>query len=181
MLFKPSKQMKAQSAMEYLMTYGWAILIIAVVLGALFSLGVFSGSNLLGSACVAGSGYLCQAPIYSHANSYIGVTVGQNTGTSWTSANFLFVPSGTSTLAGVPSVIGAGAAFQTAPANDLASLTTGQSLQIWLGVNSLGLGLGNTITVGTPATGAIWVAYTTASAPSTLQYAQIASINIKAS
>jgi hypothetical protein len=46
-----NKQRKAQSAMEYLMTYGWAILIIAVVLGALFSLGVFSGSNLLGSAC----------------------------------------------------------------------------------------------------------------------------------
>ena len=35
---------KAQSAMEYLMTYGWAILIIAVVLGALFELGVFSGT-----------------------------------------------------------------------------------------------------------------------------------------
>ena len=33
---------KAQSAMEYLMTYGWAILIIAVVLGALFGLGVFN-------------------------------------------------------------------------------------------------------------------------------------------
>ncbi len=29
--------------MEYLMTYGWAILIIAVALGALFQLGVFSG------------------------------------------------------------------------------------------------------------------------------------------
>jgi hypothetical protein len=29
--------------MEYLMTYGWSILIIAVVLGALFQLGVFSG------------------------------------------------------------------------------------------------------------------------------------------
>jgi len=34
---------KSQSAMEYLMTYGWAILIIAVVLGVLFQLGVFSG------------------------------------------------------------------------------------------------------------------------------------------
>ena len=34
---------RAQSAMEYLMTYGWAILIIAVVLGALYSLGVFNG------------------------------------------------------------------------------------------------------------------------------------------
>ena len=37
---------KAQSAMEYLMTYGWAILIIAVVLGALYYLGVFNTSNL---------------------------------------------------------------------------------------------------------------------------------------
>jgi hypothetical protein len=37
--------MKLQSAMEYLMTYGWAILIIAVVLGVLFQLGVFSSSS----------------------------------------------------------------------------------------------------------------------------------------
>jgi len=33
---------KAQSAMEYLMTYGWAILIISVVLAALYQLGVFN-------------------------------------------------------------------------------------------------------------------------------------------
>ena len=31
--------------MEYLMTYGWAILIIAIVLVALFSLGVFNSAN----------------------------------------------------------------------------------------------------------------------------------------
>ncbi len=37
--------MRTQSAMEYLMTYGWAILIIAVVLGALFQLGVFNAST----------------------------------------------------------------------------------------------------------------------------------------
>ncbi len=36
-------RLRAQSAMEYLMTYGWAILIIAVVLAALFQLGIFSG------------------------------------------------------------------------------------------------------------------------------------------
>lgn len=36
---------KLQSAMEYLMTYGWAILIIAVVLGALFQLGIFNASS----------------------------------------------------------------------------------------------------------------------------------------
>ena len=33
---------RSQSAMEYLVTYGWAILIIAVVLAALFELGVFN-------------------------------------------------------------------------------------------------------------------------------------------
>ncbi len=34
-----------QSAMEYLMTYGWAILIVAVILGALWSLGIFSAAT----------------------------------------------------------------------------------------------------------------------------------------
>ena len=33
---------KAQAAMEYLMTYGWAILIVVVVVAALFALGVFT-------------------------------------------------------------------------------------------------------------------------------------------
>lgn len=56
---------KAQSAVEFLMTYGWAILIIAVVLGALFRLGVFSSSSLSGTSCVPTSGYLCQNPIFN--------------------------------------------------------------------------------------------------------------------
>jgi hypothetical protein len=39
------KSVKLQSAMEYLMTYGWAILVIAVVLGVLFQLGVFNSGS----------------------------------------------------------------------------------------------------------------------------------------
>ena len=39
------RKLRSQSAMEYLMTYGWAILIIAVVLAVLFQLGVFSSGN----------------------------------------------------------------------------------------------------------------------------------------
>ena len=42
---RPGHRYKIQSAMEYLMTYGWAILIIAVVMVALFALGVFNTSN----------------------------------------------------------------------------------------------------------------------------------------
>ena len=40
-----NQKLKLQSAMEYLMTYGWAILIIAVVLVALFQMGVFNSAN----------------------------------------------------------------------------------------------------------------------------------------
>jgi hypothetical protein len=36
---------KAQGALEYLITYGWAILIIVIIGGALFALGVFNPST----------------------------------------------------------------------------------------------------------------------------------------
>ncbi|MEM7815876.1 MAG: hypothetical protein QXN71_02030 [Candidatus Aenigmatarchaeota archaeon] len=51
---------KAQSAMEYLMTYGWAILIVIIVAAALFALGVFNPSTYTGRAAT-GFGEL-QAP-----------------------------------------------------------------------------------------------------------------------
>lgn len=54
--------MKLQSAIEYLMTYGWAILIIAVILLLLFNLGVFTAKPGAGS-CVANSGFLCGNPV----------------------------------------------------------------------------------------------------------------------
>ncbi|MDE1852007.1 MAG: LamG domain-containing protein [Candidatus Micrarchaeota archaeon] len=37
---------KLQSAMEYLMTYGWAILAIAIVMVSLYSLGIFNSGSL---------------------------------------------------------------------------------------------------------------------------------------
>ena len=60
---REGNSLHGQSAMEYLMTYGWAILIVAVVLGALYSLGIFNGSNFLGGTCVAAPGYLCSNPL----------------------------------------------------------------------------------------------------------------------
>jgi hypothetical protein len=70
---------KAQSAMEYLMTYGWAILIMAVVLGALFYLGVFNSGNATGSSCLASAGYLCQNPLLS-TNGMLSLQFGQDVG-----------------------------------------------------------------------------------------------------
>jgi hypothetical protein len=44
---------KAQAAIEYLMAYGWAILVIAVVRGVLYSLGIFNPSNFAPKASPA--------------------------------------------------------------------------------------------------------------------------------
>ena len=50
---------KGQAAMEYLMTYGWAILIIIVVIGALWKMGVFSTtSTVTCSPCFSYFAYL---------------------------------------------------------------------------------------------------------------------------
>ncbi len=187
MLRKPSKRIRAQSAMEYLMTYGWAILIIAVVLGALFSLGVFSGSSLLGNACIASSGFLCSNPVYFHGTlapaataGNILVTVGQNTGTAWSTVNVVFVPQGTAlgVGTGLPNVNFVGSNVVTGLANViLGGLVSGQQQTITLPVS----GLTGTVAVGTAATGAIWAQYTTSTTGSSPQYVQLATINIKAS
>ena len=42
---------KAQAAMEFLMTYGWAILVVLVVIGALSYFGVLSPATLLPEKC----------------------------------------------------------------------------------------------------------------------------------
>jgi len=54
---KRSLSGRGQAAMEYLMTYGWAILIIVIVLGALLYLGVFTPPTP--DVCQFAPGFLC--------------------------------------------------------------------------------------------------------------------------
>src|SRR5271156_4763977 len=98
------KNLKLQSAMEYLMTYGWAILIIAVVMVALFSLGILGGSPL-STTCLPQSGYQCSGVILNHLNGGVTLTFGQTSGNNWNTANIFFVPQGTSSVSGIPSDI----------------------------------------------------------------------------
>jgi hypothetical protein len=46
---KNMKNFKGQAALDFLMTYGWALLLIVLAVGALFALGVFDISGFLGS------------------------------------------------------------------------------------------------------------------------------------
>ncbi len=51
---------KAQGALEFLMTYGWAFLVILIMIGALAYFGVLSPNKFLPERCNFGSQFLCK-------------------------------------------------------------------------------------------------------------------------
>ena len=68
---KPSvsaRRLKGQSAIEYLMTYGWAILALVIVIGALLSTGVLSPTYLISEECSLGSNIPCKLAIYNQGD-----------------------------------------------------------------------------------------------------------------
>lgn len=50
---------KSQAALEFLMTYGWAILVVLVAVGALAYFGVLSPDKFLPAKCTLQSGLAC--------------------------------------------------------------------------------------------------------------------------
>ena len=59
---------KGQAAMEFLMTYGWAILVVLVAIGALAYFGVLNPSRFLPSSCTMGPGVGCDDHIVTAAS-----------------------------------------------------------------------------------------------------------------
>ncbi|MFH1063875.1 MAG: hypothetical protein V1729_02225 [Candidatus Woesearchaeota archaeon] len=53
------RKRKAQAAMEFLMTYGWAILVVLAAIGALAYFGVLSPDRFLPEKCTLPSGVAC--------------------------------------------------------------------------------------------------------------------------
>ncbi len=129
---------KSQSAMEYLMTYGWAILIIAVVLGALYSLGIFNGANFLGGTCVAAPGYLCSNPLLA-TDGTLSLTYGYQ-GPNVTIVGFAC----TNTTTAPSSFASSGSS----------NIEPGQEESV-----SVSCPLSSSATIGTPYSGYLWVEY----------------------
>ncbi len=129
--------------MEYLMTYGWSILVLGVVVAVLFSLGVFNGgSGSAGSGvCVPISGYQCTKPVL-YSSGVLSATIAQIgqtitiTGTAC-SSNSTTAPSLFNSI--IPSVTLASGTVATL--NFSCAGAVGQ--------------------VGKTFTGAIWIRYTT--------------------
>ncbi|HLC72256.1 MAG TPA: hypothetical protein VJH37_01620 [Candidatus Nanoarchaeia archaeon] len=52
-------QKKGQAAMEFLMTYGWALLVVLIAIGALAFFGVLNPSKFLPNSCTLTPGFAC--------------------------------------------------------------------------------------------------------------------------
>ncbi|MEM0148890.1 MAG: hypothetical protein QW774_01370 [Candidatus Micrarchaeaceae archaeon] len=70
--------MKTQSAVEYLVTYGWMFLIVAAVLAAMFALGLFNPSAYSGQECVLEAGFSC-VNYYMASNGLLTIDIEQVT------------------------------------------------------------------------------------------------------
>jgi len=57
--------MKGQSAVEYVMTYGWAILALILITGFLFASGILNPNYVITEECNLGSNLPCQAVVFN--------------------------------------------------------------------------------------------------------------------
>lgn len=70
--------LKAQSAIEYLVTYSWAILVISIALGALFLLGLFNPSTFITNQCIFPADFSCLSNFF-YQNGTITINFAQQT------------------------------------------------------------------------------------------------------
>ncbi len=202
MFGKKKGDMKAQSAMEYLMTYGWAILIIAVVLAALFELGVFNQQGV--QACIAQQGFVCTSMVYNSTG--ISFSFGQNTGQDYY-GNYVFIAAEGQGLDanGLPlnysatncgqggnnEVCGNTVSVGLPNANGGGVLTPGQQVTVVFPANDYKIGnippytntpVASGLAVGTPFAGYVWLGYClTSNCPTPVYFAKVVTIATKAS
>jgi len=74
---------KGQAALEFMMTYGWAILVVLAAIGALSYFGILNPTMFTPNTCIASSGFGCNGkPIVDGATDTILFTVTNGMGQS---------------------------------------------------------------------------------------------------
>ncbi|MBI3034159.1 hypothetical protein HYY72_03285 [Candidatus Woesearchaeota archaeon] len=70
------KQSKAQAAMEFMMTYGWALLVIVGAIAALTFLGILDFNKFLPDTCSFPQGFEClESAVISHSTNSLDFAV----------------------------------------------------------------------------------------------------------
>jgi hypothetical protein len=86
---------RSQAALEFLMTYGWAILVVLIVISALAYFGVLNPQRMLPSRCTMPTGFSCQNFVAHQAGNNITLNVINGMGLSVIVTNITLLPQGT--------------------------------------------------------------------------------------
>jgi hypothetical protein len=133
------KRLKSQSAIEFLTTYGWALVIIVVVLAALYNVGLFSGSAFLGTSCAAQVGFFCGTPSLN-STGFISVQIGETIGQI--------------------TVLGVGCSNSSTQSPAMVTLQTSQQISQGSKINVVFQCAIKSTSLGTPFSGVLWINYT---------------------
>jgi hypothetical protein len=128
--------MESQSAVEYLTTYGWAILIIAIALFALFSLGILNPLNSAGQQCSLSSGLSCTI-VRTTTNGLVTINLVQ---TTQSQINITSISCNSNNILANVYAYPPGSQITLRPGTN-ATL----SVQCWSGTNSLSGAIGSTL------------------------------------
>ncbi|MCW1294430.1 MAG: hypothetical protein QXP07_01125, partial [Candidatus Parvarchaeum sp.] len=92
------KSRRSQSALEYMMTYGWAILIIVIVAVILYSMGIFNPSSSVTTTSIGFSPFVVSSAICNAEGLSLSISTGPlpNTATSVT-LNKVYITSSSGT------------------------------------------------------------------------------------
>ena len=71
---------KGQAALDFLMTYGWAIALVVIIAAVLFSMGLFDTSNFVGNKATGFSGVAVKDWTYSASNGAFSVLFSNQVG-----------------------------------------------------------------------------------------------------
>jgi hypothetical protein len=86
---------RSQAALEFLMTYGWAILVVLIVISALAYFGVLNPQRMLPSRCTMPTGFSCQDFVADQSANQITLNVVNGMGVAITVTNVTLLPQGT--------------------------------------------------------------------------------------
>lgn len=125
--------MKGQAALDFLMTYGWAILLVILVAGALFALGIFDVGTMVGNRAVGFTQVAVEA-FKVAADGTLTVKLENQVGNvvdiDYVNATYLGTTVGNST----PSIVnlGVGSSTNTITVGDLGTVGSGNSYVVTL-------------------------------------------------
>ena len=151
-------QKKGQAAMEFLMTYGWALLVVLVAIGALAYFGVLNPSKFLPNSCSLAPGFACNDFKASASTNVITIVVQNGLGDNLNTVNLY--------LSNVQGATCPATAF--APAST--TINDGSSVQFTLGCTA------NTLVKGTKLKSDLQIDYFVGSGTNALSHKKVGAL-----